>query len=167
MFSTHDGAKKCEISASVVCQQRFCLSATQVPVCCRARRRFPRLARPRGGTCPVRTIGRARSFSKAPARSVAGAMSSSGACLADKEPAETIYDAELPARWYRDVLPYLMAATALHHSRTPLLRSGSGAGQRLRERLVLGPLLNLHGGTRLVPWFEPDTLAFVFWGAAE
>jgi hypothetical protein len=85
----------------------------------------------------------------------------------DKEPAETIYDAERPARWYRDVLPYLTAATALHHSRTPLLRSGSGAGQRLRERLVLGPLLNLHGGTRLVPWFEPDTLAFVFWGAAE
>lgn len=82
----------------------------------------------------------------------------------DKDPAEAAPDRETPPRWYRDVFPYLMATAALHRSRSPLLRPGSGAGQRLREALVLGLLLNVHGGTRAVPWLEPDTLAFVFRG---
>ncbi len=82
----------------------------------------------------------------------------------DNDPAEAAPAPETPPRWYRDVFPYLMAASVLHRSRTPLLRPGSGAGQRLREKLVVGPLLNIHGGVRAVPWFEPDTLAFVFKG---
>ena len=40
------------------------------------------------------------------------------------------------------------------------------AQARDRARGSFSGDLNLHGGTRLVPWFEPDTLAFVFWGAA-
>jgi hypothetical protein len=82
----------------------------------------------------------------------------------DKDPSETAPDPATPPRWYRDVFPYLMAAAVLHRSQTALLRPGSGAGQRLREMLVVGPLLNVHGGARPVPWLEPDTLAFVFNG---
>lgn len=82
----------------------------------------------------------------------------------DNDPAEAAPDPDTPPRWYRDVFPYLMAASVLHRSRTDLLRLGSGAGQRLREKLVVGPLLNMHGGVRAVPRLEPDTLAFVFKG---
>lgn len=82
----------------------------------------------------------------------------------DKEPAEAAPDPETPPRWYRDVFPYLMATAALHRSRTALLRPGSGPGQRLREALVVGLLLNVHGGIRAVPRLEPDTLALVLRG---
>lgn len=82
----------------------------------------------------------------------------------DKEPIEAAPDDGTPRRWYRDVFPYLMASAALHRSRTPILRSGSGTGQRLRENLVVGLLLNIHGGPRPMPWLEPDTLALVFNG---
>lgn len=82
----------------------------------------------------------------------------------DKDPEEAAPDRETPPRWYRDVFPYLMATAALHRSRTALIRPGSGPGQRLREARVLGLLLNVHGGTRAVPWLEPETLAFVFQG---
>ncbi|MER9951854.1 hypothetical protein [Mesorhizobium sp. M0047] len=85
----------------------------------------------------------------------------------DEDPAEAAPDPETPPRWYRDVFPYLMAASVLHRSRTSLLRPGSGAGQQLREKLVIGPLLNIHGGARAVPLLEPDTLAFVFKGDLE
>jgi hypothetical protein len=85
----------------------------------------------------------------------------------DNDPAETTSAADTRPRWYRDVFPYLMATTALHRSRTALLRPGSGTGQRLRETLVLGLLLNTNGGTRVVPLLEPDTLAFVFKGTPE
>ncbi|SFH92422.1 hypothetical protein [Methylobacterium brachiatum] len=84
----------------------------------------------------------------------------------DKEPAEEAPAPDTPPRWYRDVFPYLMATAALHRNRTPLLRPGSGAGQRLREALVVGLLLNLHGGRRVVPRLEPDSLALVFRGDA-
>jgi hypothetical protein len=82
----------------------------------------------------------------------------------DREPEETSSDSATPARWYRDVLPYLMATTALHRSRTALLRPGSGTGQRLREKLVLDLLLEMHGKARPVVRLEPDTLALVFRG---
>lgn len=82
----------------------------------------------------------------------------------DKDPPEMISDPETPPRWYRDVFPYLMATAVLHRSRTALLRPGSGAGQQLREALVVGLLLNTHGGARAVPWLEPDTLALMFRG---
>ncbi len=81
----------------------------------------------------------------------------------DRDPVEAILDPKTPPRWYRDVYPYLMA-TAVVHRRSALLRPGSGEGQRLREALVVGLLLNIHGGPRPVPLLEPDTLAFVFKG---
>ena len=84
----------------------------------------------------------------------------------DNDPPEEAPDADTPPRWYRDVFPYLMASAALHRSRTPLLRPGSGTGQRLREALVVGLLLNIHGGRRVVPRLEPDSLALVFRGDA-
>jgi hypothetical protein len=83
----------------------------------------------------------------------------------DDDPAESAPDPDTPPRWYRDVFPYLLAVSVLHRSMTYLVRPGSGAGQRLRETLVVGPLLNVHGGPRAVPWFEPDTMAFVFKGS--
>ncbi len=82
----------------------------------------------------------------------------------DNEPAETVRDKKAPPRWYRDVFPYLMATVALHRSRTALLRPGSGLGQRLRQNLVVGLLVNTHGGLRAVPRLEPDTLALVLLG---
>ena len=85
----------------------------------------------------------------------------------DKEPAEAAPDVNTPPRWYRDVFPYLMASAALHRSRTPLLRPGSGTGQKLREALVAGLLLNIHGGRRVVPHLEPDSLALVFRGGVS
>ncbi|MBJ7412676.1 MAG: hypothetical protein JHD15_20275 [Phenylobacterium sp.] len=71
-----------------------------------------------------------------------------------------------PARWYRDVYPYLAAVTKLHR-RTPLLRPGSGRGQQLRELLVYELLLNLKGGAQPPPRLEADTLAFCFRGDLE
>jgi hypothetical protein len=70
----------------------------------------------------------------------------------------------VPPRYFRDVFPYVMAATALHRSRTAILRPGSGVGQRLRENLVVGLLLNLHGGEHPWPRLDPNTLALIFEG---
>lgn len=85
----------------------------------------------------------------------------------DDEPEDAVIAADTPARWYRDVFPYLFATAALHRGRTALLRPGSGTGQQLREKMVVGLLLNIHGGDRPVPWLEPDTLAIVFRGDLE
>ncbi|MCQ4190083.1 hypothetical protein [Methylocystis suflitae] len=82
----------------------------------------------------------------------------------DKESAETSSTDVISPSWYRNVFPYLMASAALHRSRTALLRPGSGAGQRFREKLVFGLLMNVHGRSRLWPRLDPDTLALVFSG---
>lgn len=82
----------------------------------------------------------------------------------DGDAKESAVDPDTPPRWYRDTFPYLMAFAVLHGSRTALLRPGSGAGQRLRHRLVVGTLLNTRGEHGLTPLFEPDTLAFVIKG---
>lgn len=82
----------------------------------------------------------------------------------DREPAEEIIDLDVPRRWYRDVFPYLMASTKFHRAGTALIRPGSGSGQRLRADLVVGLLLNIHGGKRPYPLLEPDSLALVFKG---
>ena len=67
-------------------------------------------------------------------------------------------------RWYLHVFPFVMAVAALHRRRTALLRPGSGPGQKLRESLVVGLALNVHGGDRAYPHLEPDTLALIFKG---
>jgi hypothetical protein len=82
----------------------------------------------------------------------------------DRDPEEKTIDPDTPPRWYRDTFPYLMAFAVLHGSRTALLRPGSGRGQRLRERMVLGLLLNTRGAHGMMPQFEPDTPAFAFKG---
>lgn len=80
----------------------------------------------------------------------------------DRDPHETELSPGIPPRWYRDVFPYFMAV-ATTHNRTTLLKPGSGVGQKLRERLVLGALLNTRGGGS-VPWLDPDTLDLVLKG---
>jgi hypothetical protein len=82
----------------------------------------------------------------------------------DDEPAVASPGPDGPSRWYRDVSPYVMAASVVHRSRTTLLCPGSGLGRKLREMLVIGPLLNVHGGRTALPLLEPDTLTFVFRG---
>lgn len=71
---------------------------------------------------------------------------------------------DMPPRWYPDVSPYWMASMGLHRRSTPLVRRGSGPGQRLREELVIGLLVNQHGGPSPTPWLEPQSLALVYRG---
>lgn len=73
-------------------------------------------------------------------------------------------DPDIPRNFFRDVWPYVMAAEVIYRSRTPLLRPGSGAGQRLRLALVQGPLINIHGGPFKTPTLDPETLALGFSG---
>ncbi|MBO9501651.1 hypothetical protein [Brevundimonas sp. A19_0] len=71
---------------------------------------------------------------------------------------------DIPPRWYSDVAPYWMASMGLHRRHTALVRRGSGPGQRLREDLVIGLLVNQHGGPSPTPWLDPRSLALVYRG---
>lgn len=83
----------------------------------------------------------------------------------DKEPLPTAEtDGETPPRWYRDASPYWFASMGLHRGHTALIRPGSGTGQKLRESLVLGLLINSHGGAAAFPLLEAETLAMVYFG---
>lgn len=82
----------------------------------------------------------------------------------DGELTDVAIEPETPPRYFRDVHPYLLASSILHRSRTPLLRPGSGVGQKLREQLVVGLLLNIHGGPSPRPRLDPESLAMVFEG---
>ena len=65
----------------------------------------------------------------------------------NREPREEAPAGDVPAGWYRYVFPYQFTAAAmLRHD--PAIRRGSGPGQRLREKLVPGVLLNINGGER-------------------
>jgi len=70
----------------------------------------------------------------------------------------------IPPNFFRDVWPYVMAAEVLHRSRTDLIRPGSGAGQKLRQAMVCGVLLNIHGGLQSIPTLDPETLALDYPG---
>jgi len=71
-----------------------------------------------------------------------------------------------PPRWYLDAVPYYLATAALHR-RTPLLRPGSGPGQRLRSRIIDHLLLNwAHLGLD-APLLDPITFDIVFLGRAN
>lgn len=84
----------------------------------------------------------------------------------NREPREEAPAGDVPAGWYRYVFPYQFTAAAmLRHD--PAIRRGSGPGQRLREKLVPGVLLNINGGERPYARLEPDTLAMVFEGTPE
>ena len=74
---------------------------------------------------------------------------------------------DMPPYFFRDVWPYVMAAQVLHRTTTAIIRPGSGAGQKLREAMVLGVLLNIHGGTQVVPVLDPDSLALDFPGTID
>lgn len=82
----------------------------------------------------------------------------------DDELTDLAIEPGIPPRYFRDVHPYLMGASVLHRSRTALLRPGSGVGQKLREQLVVGLLLNIHGGPSPWPRLDPESLALIFEG---
>ncbi|GLK77636.1 hypothetical protein GCM10008171_28900 [Methylopila jiangsuensis] len=73
-------------------------------------------------------------------------------------------DPDAPPRWYLHALLFVLVTAALHRSRTPALRRGSGPGQELRENLVVGLLLNHRGLARAAPRVDPKTLSIVFKG---
>lgn len=72
-----------------------------------------------------------------------------------------------PPHWWRDVFPYVFAIAVVHRSSTAILRPGSGAGQKLRENLVVGLILNRHGGHAEMPTLDPETLALHYRGGLE
>lgn len=82
----------------------------------------------------------------------------------EADPEENLTDPQYPRHWYRDAWPYERAITHIYMGH-PLVRQGSGTGQRLRANLVLGPLLNLYGGQRDRAQLDPDTLALVYTGS--
>jgi len=71
---------------------------------------------------------------------------------------------DVPPRWYFDVSPYWMASMGLHRRHTALIRRGSGPGQVLREALIVGLLINQHGGPSPTPRLEPRGLSLVYRG---
>lgn len=66
--------------------------------------------------------------------------------------------------WWRDVFPYMFAIAVIYRAETPILRPGSGQGQKLREHLVVGLLMNRHGGQHILPTLDPETLVLTFSG---
>tara|TARA_R110002051_G_scaffold232022_1_gene293862 strand:- start:38 stop:1138 length:1101 start_codon:yes stop_codon:yes gene_type:complete len=84
----------------------------------------------------------------------------------DREPHDTSLQLGHPSRWHRDVFPYLLANVAAHRG-TALLRPGSGTGQKLREKMVIGLLLNVNGGDWRAPLLEPESLAMVLDGPID
>ena len=69
-------------------------------------------------------------------------------------------------RWYLDATPYYLATVALHR-RTPVLAPGSGAGQRMRARIVEHLMMNWKRSGFAAPLFDPMTFEFVFQCRAE
>lgn len=70
----------------------------------------------------------------------------------------------IPPNFFRDVMPYVFATEVLHRTQTPLIRPGSGTGQRLRQAMVCGVLMNIHGGHQRTPTLDPETLALDYPG---
>jgi len=71
-----------------------------------------------------------------------------------------------PPRWYLDAVPYFLASMALHR-RTPLLRPGSGSGQKLRARIIDHLFLEWAKLGLDAPQFDPVTFDFVYVGQPE
>lgn len=69
--------------------------------------------------------------------------------------------------WYRFTFPHLLSFVTLHRRYSTSLKIGSGPGQRLRESLVVGLLLNSHGDDRDYPSFDPFKSSIVFEGTIE
>ena len=67
-----------------------------------------------------------------------------------------------PVYFIYDVAPHVIEAWGAFRRSQPLIRPGSGVGQKLRETLVLGRLMNMHDLTG--PRLEPDTCTFVYEG---
>lgn len=68
-------------------------------------------------------------------------------------------DSDGPPHWIRDVWPYHFNSGVLHRARTPLLRPGSGAGQRLRLEIIETVMNSVRLG---YPPLDPETLDFVY-----
>lgn len=71
-----------------------------------------------------------------------------------------------PPRWYLDAVPYFLATMA-RHRRTPLLRPGSGSGQKLRAGIIDHLLLGWTSFSLDAPLFDPVTFDFVFRGSPD
>lgn len=82
-----------------------------------------------------------------------------------KEPPPETIDG-YPPRWFLDAFPYFMATIALHR-RTPLLRPGSGAGQKMREKIVDHLTMTWAQNAFPAPLFDPTNFDLVFQGTPE
>lgn len=71
-----------------------------------------------------------------------------------------------PPRWYFDAIPYFLATMALHR-RTPVLSPGSGAGQKMRARIVEHLMMTWQQNGFPAPLFDPVTFDFLFQGWPE
>jgi hypothetical protein len=71
-----------------------------------------------------------------------------------------------PPRWYLDAIPYFLATMALH-LRTPVLAPGSGAGQKMRVRIVEHLMMAWQHYGLAAPLFDPVNFDFVFHGRAD
>lgn len=80
----------------------------------------------------------------------------------EEDPEENLTDPDYVRHWYRDGWPFERAMMSLHRRDTALIQRGSGKGQQLRDRLVMGPLLNLYGGPRRHPLVDPETCDLIF-----
>lgn len=69
--------------------------------------------------------------------------------------------------WFTHTFPYVLASIPLHRSLTRSIRPGSGTGQKLRENLVLGLLLNLYGGPFIKATLNPSSLVLSYRGTLE
>lgn len=71
-----------------------------------------------------------------------------------------------PPRWYLDAVPYFFATMAVYR-RAPLLRAGSGKGQKLRAKIIYHLLLDGAGQGMNAPLFDPITFDFIFPGKPD
>lgn len=84
--------------------------------------------------------------------------------MLDGVPLPEIRDENTPPRWWHDVFPYVFSIAVIHRSQTAVIRKGSGPGQKLREDIVLGLLMNRHGGSFALPLLDPESLTLVYRG---
>ncbi|MGO8059939.1 hypothetical protein ACC716_17280 [Rhizobium johnstonii] len=81
--------------------------------------------------------------------------------------ASWLYEDTVSNHWFRFTFPHLLAFVSLHRRHSSSLKIGSGLGQRLRESMVIGLLLNSHGEDREYPYFDPYESSIVFKGTVD
>lgn len=167
MFATYDGAKKRAKQLKHLLNDsgfEFPLNKCQIAVAkAGGYRDWHDLETTRGGATAPREV-EPEVYNRRLIRALPDPCVPPVLAMLDGERRETATDEGTPPRWWRDVFPYVFAIAVLHRSRTAILRPGSGPGQRLRENLVVGLLLNRHGGPSVLPMLNPESLALSFHG---